>query len=88
MKTEYTPGPWHVGGKRDCIIYEEGGGPIASCDHTPMLTTIAQIANARLIAAAPELLEALQGLIMFPLGTFQVEAARQAIHKATGGDTQ
>lgn len=41
-------------------------------------------ANARLIAAAPDLLEALKGLAMFPLGTFQVQAARAAIAKATG----
>jgi hypothetical protein len=40
--------------------------------------------DAPLLAAAPELLEALKNLVTFPLGTFQVEAALAAIAKATG----
>ena len=36
----------------------------------------------RLVAQRDELLEALKGLVMFPLGTFQVKAARAAIAKA------
>lgn len=41
-------------------------------------------AERLLIAAAPDLLEALQNLLTFPLGTFQVQAAQAAIAKAEG----
>ena len=37
-------------------------------------------------AVAPQLLEALEGLLRFPLGTFQVEAAKKAIEMARAGD--
>jgi hypothetical protein len=34
-----------------------------------------------------EMLSALEGLLMFPLGTFQVTAAKAAVAKATGDQT-
>jgi hypothetical protein len=37
-------------------------------------------------AVAPQLLEALEGLLRFPLGTLQVEAAKKVIEMARAGD--
>jgi hypothetical protein len=42
-------------------------------------------ADARLIASAPDLLEALQGLVL-PINNKAHNAARAAIAKATGGE--
>jgi hypothetical protein len=64
MTTKYTPGPWDIRFVDDldfmaditankqpiCAVYAEGLSPEAT-------------ANARLIAAAPELVEALRGLM-------------------------
>lgn len=44
-----------------------------------------QEANARLIASAPDLLEALQGLVL-PINNKAHNAARAAIAKAIGGE--
>jgi RES domain-containing protein len=54
--TPHTPGPWHAGGRGDRIIYAADGYAVASAtvfhnQHDGQLE-----ANARLIAAAPELL--------------------------------
>jgi hypothetical protein len=65
MKTKYTPGPWHVGpwgrivGNTPPSGYFQAGKPlIATVDGD----TPEEDANRRLIAAAPELLEALAAL--------------------------
>lgn len=63
-KTSHTPGPWHVGLRKPDsyrFIYGPRGEEIADCD----LITLDRdecIANAGLIAAAPELLEALEDI--------------------------
>ena len=49
--TQHTPGPWNVDGAE----ITDGKEPLALCCSTE--------ANARLIAAAPELLEALTTLV-------------------------
>lgn len=49
---KHTPGPWHVSGK--ATINHPVRGWIAS------VSPVDRAANARLIAAAPELLEALE----------------------------
>jgi len=89
----HTPGPWEeysggetihsAGGSLICIVCPEG--------HT---LDSADRANAHLIAAAPELVEALEAV----LGTFSdatddihnhcdpIRMARQALAKAKGGD--
>jgi hypothetical protein len=60
----YTPGPWHTKREGLSTIYVEaniGGGwvqEVAACG--PTETADQKEANARLIAAAPELLEALE----------------------------
>lgn len=93
---KHTPGPWAYG--EECGLTREIWG-----DNGPELYAIAQTrhgdpgqceANARLIAAAPELLEALISMIEAPVYFSAVgaekrkkarEKARYAITKATGG---
>jgi hypothetical protein len=52
---KHTRGPWYVSGKATINAYP--GGWIAS------VSTLDRTANARLIAAAPDLLAALRGLV-------------------------
>jgi hypothetical protein len=63
-ETKHTPGPWHVafGGKDtdDYAIIGSKFSERAICNMEPRDYVQA---NARLIAAAPELLEALKGLL-------------------------
>lgn len=87
-----TPGPWRVSEKRGELIdiRHENNEPGA------MSLNLAQVvarqswlkeaeANARLIAAAPELLEALQIICFFEdISSTQREIAEAAIAKATG----
>ena len=96
---EHTPGPWSAGG-----IYVSGpsGYVVAEVDshdtarrerrkNAPPLVTA--YANARLIAAAPDMLEALRGIAAFDDSEYEndsiiafrwraVEIAREAINKA------
>ena len=73
MKINYTPGPWRVSEDRRGIWI----GPISTadkladevCEVKAMLSrhiTPTDRANAQLISAAPELVEALQGLLSAP----------------------
>jgi hypothetical protein len=95
---KHTPGPWTLD-KKSAISYGwRDGKPIryeiAECKGFPASAE----ANARLISAAPELLEALRGLVgqadaQFKVGdrhaTFNkqtIDTARAAIAKATGGE--
>ncbi len=58
MKTQHTPGPWKIGAKLG-IYCKNLGTMIANCDHTTNFPE-ENLANARLIAAAPDLLAALR----------------------------
>lgn len=94
MQTKHTPGPWNwaksdIDGKYS--IY--GNGPLAYCGDTGAVDGDGE-ANARLIAAAPDLLAALEALVgEADLGEVdlddddraKLEQARTAIAKATGG---
>lgn len=108
MKTTHTPGPWHLmeggfsvsGPHPDLIqVYATGEDLEMICkvwrDSHLIHRKQDFKANARLIAAAPQLLEALNGLLMCPdlnldtLETETVEAiqhAQQVINKATNGN--
>jgi hypothetical protein len=94
--SEYTPGPWKVGGECKPLYAWRGQVTgkhpddgedfiLASCNHNyPEIA----LANARLIAAAPDLLEALIEM-MRPksegMGSLERRAvARAAIAKAEG----
>lgn len=61
MTTKYTPGPWLVDGAGTKAMVRGADLTIVAVRHRLIGPT--HEANARLIAAAPELLEALQGAI-------------------------
>jgi len=91
--SKYTPGPWEqVGNLIRTEFAGEGGWLVAACEHSlPQ-----HEANARLIAAAPDLLEALERMagafVPHPRDDTEgwreeheaCELARAAIAKATG----
>lgn len=97
MTTKHTPGPWATDKNDHDVPYQDikikAGKRHTVCtiwiDDAPVRDfNAAQHANAGLIAAAPELLEALQemldvwehgGLKSYPIGK-----VRAAINKATG----
>jgi hypothetical protein len=91
---KHTPGPWRINtairaGEFDVKDANSSGGhaPIAKVRGDKRRTANQALANARLIAAAPDLLEALKDMLpelesIGPLEKF--ERARAAIAKATG----
>jgi hypothetical protein len=86
MSTQHTPGPWKFGSISNGDFYKRN---IAGADGYHVALTSSRDdaevdANARLIAAAPELLEALQAIIDTGLSTSKIGAAKIAIAKATG----
>ena len=85
MTTQHTPGPWTTDGKAETdtldIVSPLGRVAMLDCSHDLMLE------DARLIAAAPDLLAALEELLnALPSATTHpaIKAARAAIAKATG----
>jgi hypothetical protein len=96
----HTPGPWYVEEKNSFstnAFYIRGsdsnGNPLTwgkGCvAHIPKSTVTQMGANARLIAAAPEMLEALDKIACFAPGNGDVceiiaKVARAAIVKAEG----
>lgn len=90
MQTNHTNGPW--------IIYGDIEGQTAICDESDTIIAYLDkwsserlrenVSNARLIAAAPDLLDALRQLAWLEpgdqLGGGDVAAIRAAIAKATG----
>ena len=92
----HTPGPWFTHGKlRRCILTTldpRHSRQVAELSDLPSdeMTDSEIEANARLIAAAPELLDALQALVSvcenegFPYLGNILPMARAAIDKATG----
>ena len=89
MSTKHTPGPWIPSYTKIGSVTAENGAVIAKCMRLTSLSGLE--ANARLIAAAPELLEALQALetLFAPracdsTAATWIDKARAAIAKATG----
>jgi hypothetical protein len=88
-KKMHTQGPWiaadvFVNNAPNRLILRQakyGGDVLADMGNTED----ANIANARLIAAAPDLLDALRGLVNFPNDIHKMSDALKAIAKATGG---
>lgn len=65
-ETKWTPGPWHVGGVQRCTVYDVRAQRVANSFEGVLAVLRSDEeckANARLIAAAPELAEALEKLI-------------------------
>lgn len=109
---KHTPGPWIVGpSKLDIVHGSKGRDPVTNARYLPIgysvlvgnnhglwvgITQAEAEANARLMAAAPDLLEALQKIANAQLESFDhsadlweelaecVEVAQQAISKAKG----
>ena len=95
--TQHTEGPWIVSGTLkagDDFEYVNADGPVVIARiHSPGLhpntpdPTATCAANARLIAAAPELLEVLRSLVTaVTITPSQWDAARATITRATQGD--
>lgn len=95
---KHTPGPWAAGLTENRKVPALVVGATSACGFAPLVCHVQSAdidignANARLIAAAPELLSALQGLLK---GIFDgpdeanaamlVAKARDAVNKATKG---
>lgn len=101
VKQAYTPGPWALrddsgmawgqariayalwGANDRCVAMLQFGDFSPSSDKIPVAQN-----DARLIAAAPEMLEALERIIRngttFTLTQFDLDAAKAAIRKAKG----
>jgi hypothetical protein len=100
MSAKPTPGPWSISPKGGAVIATQETGHDdaenkAYYGGSLVCESIHREANARLIAAAPELLAALKGLrhaCQHMIGSFDAddiaafEAASAAIAKATGRD--
>lgn len=85
MKQKHTPGPWRIGDASQTIFGPRIDGPIPA---ETIASMIRNKANARLIAAAPEMLEVLNELLVEALEgavtTDTIEKANLAIEKAEG----
>ena len=97
MKTSFTPGPWSYGGligkSPGAIVANGGGVQVATAKVVPLMygqeiTSEQANANAKLIAAAPDLLEALKlaqvRLFVLDGSSAEYKAAGAAINKAVG----
>ena len=91
MTTKHTPGPWHVDTEDQDADIHSGFGMVAKTMGHGHAQDGEGTANARLIAAAPELLDALQSMVsQFPEAELRadpdlhasVKRARAAIAKA------
>ena len=90
MKAEHTPGPWFIEDKGECFDITASEGSGCKGGRYMRVGGTIDISDARLIAAAPELLEAVTEIVAAADGdgwkqldaTFA--AARAAIAKATG----
>jgi len=98
-ETKFTPGPWfavHSGFGDATVIAKCGWKNKDGSDYIPTIMVRESWPTARLIAAAPEMLEALQYLIQGRPGEAQfdrlyetrVNAARMAISKALGEEVK
>ena len=96
--SKHTPGPWTHEGYGGITGTENGRKYNVACVYL-RIPAGRQEANARLIAAAPDLLDALEGIIGYfdsensvsvsqatiKASSDEIKAARAAIAKATGG---
>jgi hypothetical protein len=93
MNTKHTPGPWRTDVRDPAFVnYDVRTDDTIICTMGIEMPTEEEAANARLIAAAPELLEALEKLehtalfwkdMGVNISIDQLKQAREAIDKAT-----
>lgn len=95
MSTKHTPGPWTMHPRFDDGAEVRALAPVAWCgvasthgaSSSQVIDAAEARANARLIAAAPDLLEACERLLRWagwPHAEKDIELARAAIAKAKG----
>lgn len=77
---KHTPGPWRVYDLTKCVVGPESEGNLVVAEAHHWRSEAR--ANAFLIAAAPELLDAITGLLATPESASAREAAIAAIKKA------
>ena len=86
MSASHTKGPWSVGGSRGLAILSSDGITVGAAHIRPISNAAdadAPEANARLIAAAPDMLEALErNITNFKGQRADLDFARAAIAKA------
>lgn len=85
----HTPAPWSVRETRSTVSVKSASGETIGSWYAGFASGTVTHANARLIAAAPELLEALKNMVGFcattcPEAEMAMDDARKAIAKATG----
>ena len=106
--SKHSPGPWTIGKvsheEQHVDIDSLNPDPFVGCDEWRAMArtygtegeeesgSVVMLANARLIAAAPELLEALEAALklielVMPIDGVVTRKARAAITKATGETT-
>lgn len=80
--SDYTPGPWTVGDKRGVWV-----GPVVMADDGKRGVAFVvggSVANARLLAAAPELLAALKRVVQYideyPTGGYHINDVIRQCH--------
>jgi hypothetical protein len=84
-KAAHTPGPWHYQDESDAYTHIVRGPKGEFVVSAPQDTSGTAEADTRLIAAAPEMLEALEGVLrVADRKTKEFDAARAAIQKAKG----
>lgn len=86
-KTKHTPGPWHTDAGQSFYVFAHGSlMEQAGVNNGPFVCNASTQANARLIAAAPELLDALAALLEDQRDASPpvLAQARAAIAKARG----
>lgn len=89
MTSQHTPGPWYVTPDA-CAVYEKDGLGYRADTICHIVGHPFTRANARLVAAAPEMLAALESLVAKNYGQPQgvtvpaLDIARAAIARATG----
>ena len=85
--TKFTQGPWDVNGSGRLIVHTICGS-IYAINGTFEYDEKQEVANAHLIAAAPELYKELERLVFVFGNKFpdEVEAAKAALLKAQGGN--
>ncbi len=97
---KHTPGPWDFPKEQSAIRYTVNDMhnrhvAMVSCYCAKQGDEVENLANAQLIAAAPDMLEALKSLVSFTERTTEgwteadleiLDQAQTAIAKATGGD--
>ena len=95
---KHTPGPWNVDSNDPFVVYPYNGYAVARCKPggrkcKDAVAVATARANARLIAAAPDLLENLTRVLVWMDGISDrlpadmrpaIDAAHAAIAKATG----